>query len=196
MTMSARRHWARLLVAATACAVLASPAAGQTNNAFDRGYREGVQRGEQDARSGREFQIERDRIYRDGDRGYNNRYGSRDSYRNDFRRGFSSGYRSGYRLRVGVSVQGRRDDRGPSPRLRGYQEQAFARGYSDGWRKGVDDGRDRDRYDPARHGDYRDADEGYSRSYGSKDAYRNNYRSGFRQGYEGGYRDGNRGWRR
>jgi flagellar biosynthesis/type III secretory pathway protein FliH len=75
---------------------------------------------------------------------------------------------------------------------RGVREPAFARGYSDGWEKGLDDGRDRDRYDPVRHGDYRSADEGYTRAYGSKDAYRNNYRAGFRQGYEDGYRDGRR----
>ena len=190
------RYWTRLLLAATACAVMASPAAGQNNSAFERGQREGVQRGEQDARRGREFQLERDPVYRDGDRGYNNRFGNRDWYRNDFRRGFTSGYRRGYeRFRINISIQGRRDDRGPVPRARGYQEQAFARGYSDGWRKGLDDGRDRDRYDPVRHRDYRSADQGYSGSYGSKDAYRNNYRSGFRQGYEDGYRDGIRGRR-
>ena len=43
--------------------------------------------------------------------------------------------------------------------------------------------------DPVRHGDYKDGDNGYNRSYGTKDAYKNNYRSGFRQGYEAGYRD-------
>ena len=69
---------------------------------------------------------------------------------------------------------------------------AFARGYSDGWDHGADDRHDRDRYDPVRHGDYRSADDGYSRSYGSKDAYKNNYRSGFRQGYDSGYRNGER----
>ena len=87
--------------------------------------------------------------------------------------------------------QGRNDgiyDRGPG-RTRGYQDPAFSRGYSDGWEKGRDDGHDRDRYDPVRHGDYKDGDNGYDRSYGSKDAYKNNYRSGFRQGYEAGYRD-------
>jgi len=76
--------------------------------------------------------------------------------------------------------------------LRGYQDPAFARGYSDGWERGTDDRRDRDRYDPVRHGKYRSADDGYSRAYGSRDAYKNNYRSGFRQGYEEGFRTGAR----
>jgi hypothetical protein len=181
-------------------ALLAVPAVAQNNAAFDRGYREGIQRGEDDARRGREYRVERDDVYRDGDRGYNSRYGNRESYRNDFRRGFSSGYRTGYYNVRGVNAQNRRgDDRWPGRderrpgRSGGYQEPAFARGYTDGWEKGLDDGRDRDRYDPVRHGDYRSADQGYQRSYGSKDAYKNNYRSGFRQGYEDGYRDSTRG---
>ena len=68
----------------------------------------------------------------------------------------------------------------------------YATGYERGFEKGVEDGRDGDRYDPVRHRNYRDGDEGYSDTYGSRDAYRNNYRAGFRQGYEEGYRQGSR----
>ena len=208
------RRWAQWLLAAITFAVLAAPAAAQNNAPFDRGYREGIQRGADDARDGQRFEPERDRVYRDGDNGYNGRYGSREQYRIEFRRGFTSGYREGYynvrgdgryrrddriyQGRTGGIYQGRTGgiyDRGPG-RTRGYQEPAYARGYSDGWEKGVDDGRDRDRYDPVRHGDYKDADNGYERGYGSKDAYKNNYRSGFRQGYEEGYRSGTRTARR
>ena len=200
------RRWAQWLLAAITCAVLTAPAAAQNNAAFERGYREGIQHGADDARDGQRSEPERDRIYRDGDSGYNSRYGDREQYRNEFRRGFTSGYREGY-YNVRGDGRYRRDDRvyqgrrdgiyGPGPgRTRGYQEPAFARGYSDGWEKGADDGRDRDRYDPVRHGDYKDAGNGYERSYGSKDAYKNNYRSGFRQGYEEGYRSGTRTARR
>jgi hypothetical protein len=73
-----------------------------------------------------------------------------------------------------------------------YEEPAFARGYADGYQRGLDDSRDRDRYDPVGHGDYRRGDDGYFRSYGSRDTYKNNYRAGFRQGYEEGYRAGAR----
>ena len=83
----------------------------------------------------------------------------------------------------------------PQERRSGYQEPAYARGYSDGYMRGLGDGRDRDRYDPAGSREYRGADQGYNRNYGSRDAYRNNYRAGFRQGYEEGYRDGARGRR-
>jgi hypothetical protein len=76
----------------------------------------------------------------------------------------------------------------PQGRRGRYQEPAFARGYADGYKRGVDDNRDRNRYDPVGHGDYRRGDEGYYRDYGSRDAYKNNYRAGYRQGYEDGYR--------
>jgi flagellar biosynthesis/type III secretory pathway protein FliH len=73
-------------------------------------------------------------------------------------------------------------------RPRGYQEPAFARGYADGLERGRSDGRAGKRYDPAAHREYRDADQAFDESYGSRDAYKNNYRAGFRQGYEEGYR--------
>jgi hypothetical protein len=86
----------------------------------------------------------------------------------------------------------RSDDRAGRRIPRGYQEPAFARGYDEGYATGLADGRARERYDPVRHKDYRQADQGYSGAYGSKDAYRNNYRAGFRQGYDEGYRNSTR----
>ena len=76
---------------------------------------------------------------------------------------------------------------GPQPG-RGYQEPAFARGYTEGFELGRGDNKASRRYDPVGHKDYRDADQSYYRAYGSRDAYKNNYRAGFRQGYEDGYR--------
>ena len=162
------------------------PSSSQVRAAYDTGFREGLQRGQNDSRIGRARDIERDSEYRSGDRGYDRSWGSRDAYRVEFRRGFEAGYRQGY----GVVRQDRRDEGRDRRWSRGYQEPATARGYRDGYEKGLDDLRDGDRYDPVRHGDYKSADNGYEREYGSKDAYRNNYRVGFRQGYEDGYRRG------
>jgi hypothetical protein len=193
------RHRRPFLIGVLCFALLSSTFASAqgVGNAFDRGYREGIQQGEEDGRDGRAPQAERNSVYRDGNRGYQNRYGSRDVYRDEFRRGFISGYQDGYGRYRGNGnsrrvYDGQRDNRRDPRVLRGYQDPAFARGYSDGWDHGAEDRRDRDRYDPVRHGDYRDGDDGYSRSYGSRDAYKNNYRSGFRQGYEEGYRNGTR----
>ena len=77
-TIMGARRWAHWLFAALACALLATPAAAQNNAAFERGYREGIQHGADDGRNGRQFEPQRDSVYRDGDRGYNSRYGNRD----------------------------------------------------------------------------------------------------------------------
>jgi hypothetical protein len=181
-----RRLFVALLMTvagSTACA--STPVAAQgggwygtrASDTYDRGYRDGLRDGERDARSGRAFDYDNDRqLSRRDDR---------------FQRGYSDGYRAGYQ-RFGFN-RGRRSVGPSAGRGRGgYQDPAFSRGYSDGFERGLDDGRDRDRYDPVRHRDYRDADDGYYRGYGSKQAYENNYRAGFRQGYEEGYRDGTR----
>ena len=78
----------------------------------------------------------------------------------------------------------------PPGLARGYQEPAFARGYADGFTHAQDDRQERRGYDPVGHRDYREGDQGFYRSYGSRDAYKDNYRAGFRAGYDAGYRDG------
>jgi len=160
------------------------PGRAPAREGYNRGYSEGLRQGDFAARRGLALDFERDPIFRDGLRGYDRRFGSRDLYRDDFRHGFIDGYRSSYaRLRPAPLRPAP-----PPPRQGGYQEPAYARGFSEGYRQGTDDGRDRDRYDPVGHRDYRDADNGYYGNYGSRDAYRNNYRAGFRAGYEDGYR--------
>jgi hypothetical protein len=195
----------RRLVLITTLGVLAVPALAQPaqfppgsradrdsrgawgREAYDRGYREGLRTGERDARGNRPFDVERNDVYRSANRGSNrDAIDDRGDLR-EFRQGFAQGYRVGYEsVRRGGWNNGPRYDR------RGGRgnEPAFARGYSDGYEQGAEDGRDRDRYNPVGHGDYRDGDEGYFREYGPKEAYRNNYRAGFREGYEEGYRDG------
>lgn len=78
------------------------------------------------------------------------------------------------------------DDRGA------YRSLPFENGYRDGQEKGREDARDRDAYDPVRHGWYRSASRGYERGFGSKAAYAIEYRDGFLAGYDAGYRDAER----
>lgn len=73
---------------------------------------------------------------------------------------------------------------------------ALQAGYEDGYREGVEDGRDGDRYDPIGQKQYRRAKRGYDRRYGPEDHYRQRYRDGFRQGYDRGYREGSYASRR
>jgi hypothetical protein len=147
------------------------------NNDYDRGYRDGVRRGEEEAQRGRPF-------------------GSRALIEgNDYNLGFADGYRAGYNRQFARTPRADRDVRVLQQQRatpRGYREPAFAAGFDNGYERGVSDGRDGDRYDPVRHRDYRDAERGYRDAYGSRDAYRTNFRAGFRQGYEEGYRAGTR----
>ena len=52
---------------------------------------------------------------------------------------------------------------------------------------GHQDARDRDRYNPQKHSDFKKATDGYNRSYGDKGQYRQAYRDAFVQGYREGY---------
>jgi hypothetical protein len=73
-----------------------------------------------------------------------------------------------------------------------FEEPAFARGFEAGRERGRGDASKGERYDPVASREYRDGDQGYAASYGSRDAYKSNYRAGYRQGYEEGYRKMNR----
>jgi hypothetical protein len=75
---------------------------------------------------------------------------------------------------------------------RGYYADVERRAYDNGFREGVrageNDARDNRRFDPSRHGDWRDADDGYRREYGDKNYYRRTFRNGYEAGYQQGFR--------
>ena len=64
--------------------------------AHDRGFRDGREAGEKDARKGRSFSFDRHDDWRHADDGYHREYGDKDFYRREFREGFRSGYTEGY----------------------------------------------------------------------------------------------------
>ena len=79
--------------------------------------------------------------------------------------------------------------RGRDPGRIGYDE-----GFRDGINKGERDGRKGDRYSLRRHGDYRDADDGYRREFGPRPYYQRAYRRGFEAGYRRAYSSYARGY--
>jgi hypothetical protein len=64
---------------------------------YDNGYRDGLEKGREDARDRDSYDPVRHSWYRSGERGYNSRYGSRDTYKLTYRDGFEAGYEQGYR---------------------------------------------------------------------------------------------------
>jgi hypothetical protein len=96
---------AAVAVAAPACAQTYGyggryPDAGYAREierrAYDRGYREGLDEGRNDARKGRDYSPSRHGEYRDADDGYHRRDGDREFYRRVYRRGFEIGYRESF----------------------------------------------------------------------------------------------------
>src|SRR5690349_12895026 len=76
---------------------------GYNSVPYDNGYRDGVEKGREDAGDRDSFDPVRHSWYRNGERGYNSRYGSRESYKLTYRDGFEAGYAQGYRERGGTS---------------------------------------------------------------------------------------------
>jgi hypothetical protein len=152
--------------------------------AYDNGYREGLTRGRDDARRGRQFSYARDNEYRDADNGYRRQDGDRDAYHRSFRQGFEAGYTEAFNqfARVGSRAIPRGTVR---PGV--YLSLAADTGYRDGVDAGRKDARNRDRFAPDRSSRYRSADHNYDRRYGSKDEYRAEYRAAFERGYQQGF---------
>lgn len=71
------------------------------------------------------------------------------------------------------------------------ENRAYDVGYREGFEHGRDDARRGRAYDYSRHGDYREADQGYRG--GNRNAYRRIYRDGFVAGYQDAYRQFSRG---
>ncbi len=183
---------------------IAAPASAQWNRrddrggyfavdrvAYDRGFDEGLKEGEKDGRSRDPFRYNDEKDFRNGDVGYDNRYGSRARYQQVFREGFVDGYTQGYRRYApAYSNRGRiGDDRryGTPYGQDGRYVTPFDIGARDGFEKGRADARD-NRYDQRRHRWYRDGDRDYNDRFGSRERYKDEYRRGFLTGYERGYR--------
>lgn len=95
--------------------------------------------------------------------------------------------------------QGPYRDRGGYNDGRYYREverRAYDNGFREGVRQGERDARHNRRYDPSRHDEWRDANDGFRREYGDHNLYRRNFRSGFEAGYSQAYRNNDRGYRR
>jgi flagellar biosynthesis/type III secretory pathway protein FliH len=180
--------------------------------AYDQGYREGADDGQQDARRGDRFNYRDERAFQRADRGYNRSYGDRERYRHIFRDGYAVGYREAF---ARFSRSGRNDgwysqnpgprgpynQQGPYPSRGGdyrngggYYTPAFDSGARDGYEKGQEDVRKRRSFDPLRHSWYRSGDRHYENRYGPREQYKDVYRRGFQQGYERGFREGRYNW--
>jgi len=70
---------------------------GYSSVPFDNGYKDGYDKGREDARDNDSYDPVRHSRYRSADHGYDRRYGSKDDYRRVYRDGFEAGYGDSYR---------------------------------------------------------------------------------------------------
>jgi hypothetical protein len=80
---------------------------GNNSVPYDNGYRDGLEKGREDAGDRDSYDPVRHGWYRSGDRGYNSRYGTRDSYKLTYRDGFEAGYDQAYRSSTGYGATSR-----------------------------------------------------------------------------------------
>ena len=153
--------------------------------AYDNGRREGLARGRDDARSGRQFSYARAGEYRNADRGYRRQDGNLDAYRRTFRQGFQAGYTEAFNQFGRAIPRTTPYPRGTRPGI--YSSPAAESGYRDGLEAGRNDARRRGPFNPERSSRYRSADHNYDRRYGSKDEFKREYRLAFQRGYEEGF---------
>lgn len=163
--------------------------------AHDAGYSEGFRRGEADARTRVSFDYARDREYQRADIGYRRDLASLDQYRRVFRQGYAMGYEEGYRgdayaASRSSSVRSPSGITGDVRRAASSADIAFEFGFADGYKAGLEDRRNNEKFEPTDHDAYQDGDRGYERRYGERDVYRVDYRDGFHSGYTRGYREG------
>ena len=67
------------------------------NESFNNGYRDGLEKGREDAGDRDSYDPVRHSRYRAADHGYTSRYGTKDDYKLVYRDGFEAGYEDGYR---------------------------------------------------------------------------------------------------
>ena len=68
-----------------------------TTPGFQSGYRDGLEKGREDAEDNDAYDVNRHSWYRSATRGYEDEYGTRAEYQARYRDGFQAGYSEGYR---------------------------------------------------------------------------------------------------
>jgi len=81
---------------------------GRDDYAYRNGYQDGWEKGVEDTRKHRSYDLLRHRRYRNGDHDYERWYGPREFYENVYRDGFRAGYDQAYRqgVRYGYDARG------------------------------------------------------------------------------------------
>jgi hypothetical protein len=169
--------------------------AGQAQEyGYQSGYRDGYRKGQHEGREG-DYNDYQTPDWRQASRGYQSWMGPLGVFQSAFRDGYVTGFRAGFQsVNRRGDGDGDRDDRGYYPFWGEYSgsypnrgswgSPAYNFGYQDGASVARSDIYSHKPFNPNPRGRYDDRDHGYSREYGSKDAYRAQYAAGYRAGYQ------------
>jgi hypothetical protein len=180
-------------------------AQGYADVARNTGYRDGLEKGRNDAQQAKSFSLDRHDAFKDADHGYRDSFRNKNAYKQTYRDAFRRGYQVGYNegslgrpgdrgQRPGVGPRGGSPGSPGSPGgMRGSRSPVYAQtasntGNRDGREKGANDARQGKSFNLDRHDYYKDADHGYRDSFNNKEDYKRLYRDAFRRGYTDGYR--------
>lgn len=188
-----------LALSGLAMAQRSYPALEARQHGYEHGYRDGFHRGREDRSRnvGYDYKTE---DYRAADRGYDIYMGDRRDFQDGYREGYKAGYDDGYSGRSGrwndiyginpnapAGAYNEPRDEVYENRRWGYVDMAYDIGYRDGLEQAEKDrGHNKD-FRPEKNDRYEDATHGYRKSYGDKNAYKQQYRKGFVRGYQDGY---------
>ena len=164
---------------------------------YEHAYRDGADRGRFDREHHVPYNLKA-KLYGDATRGYETFMGNKGQYEKGYREGYKAGYDSAFRNEPPQygQIYGRRDGTPNRPdaandpyasRQWGASDMANDVGYRDGVTAGQYDRGRKARADYEAIEGYREADHGYSGSYGDRGAYQLRYRTGFERGYQDGY---------
>ncbi len=171
------------IVFALAC-VSAAFAQNYQSTARNTGYADGLDKGSNDARQNKSFDLNRHDAYKDADHGYRDSFRNKSDYQRLYRQAFERGYREGYQRTAGTpGGPGTRPYGQPRPQV-GPNDQAGPPGH---WpvpgrrvgQRGREDQPDRDR-------DYRDQRGPYGSTRAMTETARN---TGYADGLEKGRND-------
>ena len=71
---------------------------GYGTQAYDQGYRDGLEKGREDGKGNNRYDVNRHSWYRSANRGYDDDFGTRSEYQVRYRDGFQAGYAEGFRV--------------------------------------------------------------------------------------------------
>ncbi len=140
--------------------------------AYDTGYRDGVNEGAKDRRSGHSYRPSEHSSWQDADHNLSTVHANPQDYKSRYRQGYERGYQEGYGY--------------DSPGNQAYNS-AYNFGYQDGLNDGAKDRRGGHSFRPHEHSDWQDADHGLSTAGINAQDYKNQYRQGYERGYREGY---------